>query len=148
MLHTEIVTSILEDRKLTVVVVDNGGFQCIKGLQAHCGSPAFGNELRFRSQATGRLDGEYADLDFAKNAESLGARAYRATTAAELREALARARQEPRTTVIHARVDRESRVPGYESWWDVPVAEVAGRESVRSAQAQYRAARQRQRFYY
>jgi 3D-(3,5/4)-trihydroxycyclohexane-1,2-dione acylhydrolase (decyclizing) len=148
MLHTEIVTSILEGQKLIIVVVDNGGFQCIRGLQASCGSPAFGNELRSRSQATGRLDGDYAVLDFAKNAESLGATAFRATTAAELREALERAKQEPRTTVIHARVDRDARVPGYESWWDVPVAEVTSRETIQSAQEQYLAARQRQRFYY
>jgi 3D-(3,5/4)-trihydroxycyclohexane-1,2-dione acylhydrolase (decyclizing) len=50
--------------------------------------------------------------------------------------------------VIHARVDREARVPGYDSWWDVPVAEVTGRESIQSAQERYRAARQHQRFYY
>jgi 3D-(3,5/4)-trihydroxycyclohexane-1,2-dione acylhydrolase (decyclizing) len=148
MLHTEIVTSILEGYKLIIVVVDNGGFQCIRGLQTSCGSPAFGNELRYRNQATGRLDGDYAVLDFAKNAESLGATACRATTAAELREALERAKQEPRTTVIHARVDRDARVPGYESWWDVPVAEVTSRETIQSAQEQYLAARQRQRFYY
>ena len=148
MLHTEIVTSILEGYKLIIVVVDNGGFQCIRSLQTSCGSSAFGNELRYRSQATGRLDGEFVVLDFAKNAESLGAKAYRATTEAGLREALQRAKRESRTTVIHTVVDREARVPGYESWWDVPVAEVAGREAVRSAQETYRTARKRQRFYY
>ena len=130
------------------MVVDNGGFQCIRSLQTSCGSSAFGNELRYRSQATGRLDGEFVVLDFAKNAESLGAKAYHATTEAELREALQRAKRESRTTVIHTVVDREARVPGYESWWDVPVAEVAGREAVRSAQEMYRTARKRQRFFY
>jgi 3D-(3,5/4)-trihydroxycyclohexane-1,2-dione acylhydrolase (decyclizing) len=148
MLHTEIVTSLLEGYKLIVVVVDNGGFQCIRGLQTSCGSPAFGNELRYRSQATGRLDGEFVVLDFAKNAESLGAKAYRATTEAELRQALHSAQQESRTTVIHTVVDREARVPGYESWWDVPVAEVAQRETIHSAQKTYWTARKRQRFYY
>jgi 3D-(3,5/4)-trihydroxycyclohexane-1,2-dione acylhydrolase (decyclizing) len=148
MLHTEIVTSILEGYKLTIIVVDNGGFQCIRSLQTSCGSPAFGNELRYRDPATGRLDGEFVVLDFAKNAESLGAKAYRATTGAELREALQRAKRESRTTVIHTVVDREARVPGYESWWDVPVAEVTGRETIQSAQQTYRTARKRQRFYY
>src|ERR671916_660986 len=33
MLHTEIVTSIQEGYKLTIVLLDNGGFQCIRGLQ-------------------------------------------------------------------------------------------------------------------
>src|SRR4029079_3883940 len=39
MLHTEIVTSLEEDKKLTIVVVDNSGFQCIRNLQIATGSP-------------------------------------------------------------------------------------------------------------
>ena len=54
MLHTEIVTSLEEGMKLTIVVVDNGGFQIIRKLQMSTGSPSFGNELRFRDPATGR----------------------------------------------------------------------------------------------
>ncbi len=48
MLHTEIVTSLEEGMKLTIVVVDNGGFQFIRKLQMSTGSPSFGNELRYR----------------------------------------------------------------------------------------------------
>ena len=32
MMHTEIVTSLQEGAKLTIVLLDNGGFQCIRGL--------------------------------------------------------------------------------------------------------------------
>ena len=35
-----------------------------------------------------------------------------------------------RSTVIHVRVDKDIRVPGYRSWWDVPIAEVSGQEGV------------------
>ena len=48
MLHTEIVTSLEEGLKLTIVVVDNSGFQCIRNLQISTGSPSYGNELRYR----------------------------------------------------------------------------------------------------
>jgi 3D-(3,5/4)-trihydroxycyclohexane-1,2-dione acylhydrolase (decyclizing) len=38
-------------------------------------------------------------------------------------------------------------VPSYESWWDVPVAEVGGGDAVRAARAEYEAARAKQRAY-
>ena len=62
-----------------------------------CGSPAFGNELRYRNPASGRLDGDFVPIDFAENAASLGAVAFRADSEAELREALERAKRETRT---------------------------------------------------
>jgi 3D-(3,5/4)-trihydroxycyclohexane-1,2-dione acylhydrolase (decyclizing) len=147
MMHTEIVTSLQEGYKLTIVVVDNSGFQCIRGLQMGAGSPAFGNELRYRDERTGRLDGAYIPIDFAKNAESLGAKAYVASTESELRQALAVAARETRTTIIHVPVDVDTRVPGYESWWDVPVAEVSEESGVQEALSSYRTAREKQRFY-
>jgi 3D-(3,5/4)-trihydroxycyclohexane-1,2-dione acylhydrolase (decyclizing) len=148
MLHTEIVTSIQEGYKLTIVVTDNGGFQCIRGLQMSAGSPAFGNELRYRDKTTNRLDGDFLPIDFAANAESLGAIGIRATSESELRAALDRARSEARTVVIHVPIQKDARVPGFESWWDVPVAEVSAEAGVRAALAAYEDARARQRFLY
>ncbi len=148
MLHTEIVTAIQEGIKLTIVVVDNGGFQSIKGLQMGCGSPPFGNELRLRNPQTGRLDGDYLTVDFAKNAESLGAVAFRANSEAELRAALERAKQETHTVVIHVPVRKDARVPNFEGWWDVPVAAVSGEAGVQQARAAYEQAHAAQRFYY
>jgi 3D-(3,5/4)-trihydroxycyclohexane-1,2-dione acylhydrolase (decyclizing) len=148
MLHTEIVTSIQEGYKLTIVVTDNGGFQCIRGLQMSAGSPSFGNELRYRDRRTNRLEGDYLPIDFARNAESLGAVAYRATSESDLRSALDRARAETRTVVIHVPIQKDARVPGFESWWDVPVAEVSAEPGVQSALASYEQARSRQRYLY
>ena len=51
MLNSEIVTAVAEHLKLTIVVVDNHGFQCILALQRSVGVPDFGNELRFRDPA-------------------------------------------------------------------------------------------------
>lgn len=147
MMHTEIVTSLQEHRKLIVVVVDNSGFQCIRGLQESTGSPSFGNELRYRSETSGRLDGGYIPIDFAMNGESYGAIAYTATNADELRSALQSARANDRTSLIHVFVDKRETVPGFESWWDVPVAEVSDQQGVQDALARYDQKRAGQRYF-
>ncbi len=145
MLHTEIVTSIQEGLKLVIVLVDNGGFRCIRDLQTSSGSPSFGNELRFRDPSTGRLDGDYVPVDFVRNAESLGAIARSASTSDELRDALESAKRDDRTSVVYVPLTSQLAVPSFESWWDVPIAEVSGQESVRSARAGYENAVRHQR---
>src|SRR5579885_3436452 len=147
MMNSDIVTSLQEGYKLTIVLVDNSGFQCIRSLQMSTGSPAFGNELRYRNKGSNRLDGPYMSIDFAANAESLGAVSFRATTADELRTALEAASEQSKTVLIHVPVDVDARVPGYESWWDVPVAEVSGEAGVQQARAQYEEAHKRQRVF-
>jgi 3D-(3,5/4)-trihydroxycyclohexane-1,2-dione acylhydrolase (decyclizing) len=84
-------------------------------------------------------------LDLAANAESLGAVATRVSTIDELRNALERAKAEPRTTVIVVQVDRHESVPGYDSWWDVPVAEVSEQAAVQKVRVDYETARREER---
>lgn len=147
MMSSEIVTSVQEGCKLNVVVLDNHGFGSIGGLSRSVGSSAFGTQYRFRNKKTGDLDGDLLPVDFAANAASLGARAFRATTRDELRGRLEEARQADRTSVIVVEVDPEERVPSYESWWDVPVAEVSSMDSVREARASYERALRDQRWF-
>ena len=71
----------------------------------------------------------------------------RARTIDELRAALEQAKAADGPVVVHVEVDRYAGVPSYESWWDVPVAEIAGDESVRAARAEYERARRSQRQY-
>ena len=147
MLHTEIVTSLQEGNKLTILVLDNGGFQCIRSLQQSLGSPSFSNEMRYRDAATGRLDGGYVPIDFVKNAESLGASGYLASTPATLRAALEHAAQSTQTVVIHVPVLVDDGVPSYDGWWDVPVAEVSDEPAVQQARHEYEVARRMQRYF-
>src|SRR5438309_7836060 len=100
MMNSEIVTAVAEGLKLTIVVLDNHGFQCILALQRGVGVPDFGNELRFRDPKRNRLTGPYVPVDFRQHAESMGALAIQANTPDELQEALARARDADRITVI------------------------------------------------
>ena len=102
---------------------------------------------RKRDAKSGQLDGEPLKVDFAANARSLGAHAIKATTLDELKKALEEARAADRTTVIVVETDPTQAVPGYESWWDVAVAEVSELESVRKARAEYEDARKRERYF-
>ncbi len=145
MMPSEITTSVQEGYKLTVVLLDNHGYASIGGLSESLGLGGFGTQHRFRNPRTGQLDGEVLPIDLAANAASLGAHALRARTREELWRALEEARAQDRTTVIVVEVDREARVPAYEAWWDVPVAEVSQMPSVQRARAEYEAHRARER---
>ena len=146
MMAQEIHTSIQEGVKLNIVLLDNHGFSSIGALSESCGSCGFGTHYRFRKD--GKLEGSTVNVDFVANAASLGAAASRVRTLDELRQALVAARATPRTTVTVIEVDRNARVPGYESWWDVPVAEVSEMELVRSARRAYETGVRRERYFF
>ena len=80
-------------------------------------------------------------------ADGLACEFTHAVTRKEFEDALARTREERRTTVIVAEVEKEVRVPGYESWWDVPVAEVSEMETVQAARDKYEDAVKAERFF-
>ncbi|MFC3746032.1 3D-(3,5/4)-trihydroxycyclohexane-1,2-dione acylhydrolase (decyclizing) [Paenibacillus sp. GCM10012306] len=133
MLHSELVTSLQEGRKITVLLFDNHGYQCIHNLQRGHGSDGFGNEFRYREQSTGRYTGAPLPIDFAAHARSLGAAAYKATTPEELEQALKAAKEETRTTLIEIPVLAGTNTDGYESWWNVGVPAVSSSTKVTDA---------------
>ena len=145
MMNSEIVTAVGEGLRLTIVLVDNHGYQCILGLQRAVGVSDFGNELRYRDPATKQLTGEYIPVNFQKHAESMGAHAVLALSADELRKALNDAKKGVGVTVIVVPVDPEKRMPGMGTWWDVPVAEVSGEERTRKTRETYEKATENQR---
>jgi 3D-(3,5/4)-trihydroxycyclohexane-1,2-dione acylhydrolase (decyclizing) len=136
MLHSELVTSLQERRKFTVLLFDNHGYQCIHNLQRGNGSDGFGNEFRYREPDTGRYTGDSLPIDFAAHARSLGAAAYKVGTAEELRLALRMAKEETRTTLIEISVVPGTNTDGYESWWNVGVPAVSSSEKVTLAHAE------------
>lgn len=146
MMAQEIVTAIQEGIKLTVLLLDNHGFASIGGLSESLGSGGFGTEYKFRDE-DGQLSGEVLATDLAANAASMGARVMTVKNRQDLQGVLAEARAETRTTVIVVPVDRNCRVGGFESWWDVPVAEVSTMPSVQQAYTDYSINRQKERYY-
>jgi 3D-(3,5/4)-trihydroxycyclohexane-1,2-dione acylhydrolase (decyclizing) len=152
MMNSEILTSLQEGYKITAVLVDNSGFSSIGALSRSVGSQGFGTHYRFRKNGSIGLDseeepGKVLPADLATNAESLGAQVYRATSVDELRIALEESRRADTTVVIHIPVDRYEGVPDYESFWDVPVAEVSEMETVVAARKEYAQNRRTERRY-
>jgi 3D-(3,5/4)-trihydroxycyclohexane-1,2-dione acylhydrolase (decyclizing) len=145
MMAQEIVTALQEGCKLNIIVLDNHGFSSIGGLTRACGNSGMGTEYRYRDK--GRLGGEVIEIDFVSNATSLGAYATRAKTREELEVALVEARKQPRTSVVVVETDYCQRVPGYESWWDVPIAEVSEVASVNAAHEKYTEARKKEKYF-
>jgi 3D-(3,5/4)-trihydroxycyclohexane-1,2-dione acylhydrolase (decyclizing) len=145
MMAQEIVTSLQEGYKLNIVLLDNHGFSSIGGLSRACGNQGMGTEYRYRRN--GKLEGEPIAVDFVGNARSLGADAARAHTRDDLRKALQEARKSSKTAVIVIETSYSQRVPGYESWWDVPIAEVSEIKSVRDARKNYIDAKKKQRIF-
>ncbi len=147
MMSSEIVTSIQEGHKLIIVVLDNHGFGSIGGLSKEIGSDGFGTSYRHRRRDSGLLNGEPLAVDFCANAASLGALTMRAWTREDLQHALEYARKQGKTTVIVVEVEKGSGAPGYETWWDVPVAEVSESESVKQARVRWEEAVKRERYF-
>jgi len=146
MMSQEIVTSLQEGYKLNIVLLDNHGFSSIGGLSRACGNEGMGTNYRYRRGE--KYDGELLPVDFQANASSLGAWAVCARTSQEFRKALCDAKKQTRTSVVVVETSYDDRVPGYESWWDVPIAEVAENETVKAARAEYEKARTKERLFF
>ena len=146
MMSSELVTSIQEQVKLTIILLDNHGFGSIGALSRSVGSGGFGTEARYRGE-DGLLSGGHLPVDFAANAASLGAETIETRDIAQFEEALKQARRNRSTTVIKIETDRTAGIGSYESWWDVPVAEVSSMKEVVSARAEYEARRGSERYH-
>jgi 3D-(3,5/4)-trihydroxycyclohexane-1,2-dione acylhydrolase (decyclizing) len=131
MMAQEIATAVAEGVKLTIVLVQNHGFQSIGALSESVGSQRLGPAYRYRGTD------EKLPVDLAANAASLGARAVDTTTIDEFEAALREAAASDQTTVVQIHTDPTIAAPSSEAWWDVPVAEVAALDSTREARAGY-----------
>ncbi len=153
MLANEIITSIQEDRKLIIILMDNSGFNSIGGLSRSLGQEGFGTRYAYPKE--GRLPGDDAGddvaelpVDLAMNARSLGAHVIECETYDDFTTALQTAKTTDRTTVIVIRNDRYEGVPNYETWWDVPVAEVSEMPKVQAARDEWEEKRQQERWHF
>ncbi|MGM0432988.1 MAG: 3D-(3,5/4)-trihydroxycyclohexane-1,2-dione acylhydrolase (decyclizing) [Spirochaetota bacterium] len=130
MLHSELITSIQEGKKINVILFDNASFGCINNLQIEHGQGSFGTETRHRNPETGKLDGELLKVDFAMNAAAYGCKTYRVTTPQELTEALADAKKQTVSTLIDIKVLPKTMTAGYKAFWRVGSSEVAKNPNV------------------
>lgn len=132
MLHSELVTSVQEHKKINVLLFDNSGFGCINNLQMSNGIGNLATEFRFRDE-NGDLLGSLIPIDFAKCASGYGVRTYTAKTMEELGFALADSLKQNVSTLIDIKVLPKSMTDGYDAWWHVGVPSVSANEKVNKA---------------
>jgi 3D-(3,5/4)-trihydroxycyclohexane-1,2-dione acylhydrolase (decyclizing) len=147
MMSQEILTSLQEGIKLTIVLLVNHGFASIGGLSESIGSARFGTRYRSRNPQTGQLDGDTLPMDLAMNARSLGATVIECADLEALRGALQAAKKIDRTTVIVVETDLKKSVPGY-AWWDVAIAETSESQSVQQARDAYIEHQRTERYFF
>ena len=133
MLHSELVTSLQENKKINVLLFDNSGFGCINNLQMGNGMGSFGTEFRYRNQETRKLNGAIMKIDFAASAAGYGVKTYHVTSIEQLQEALKDAKKQTVSTLIDIKVLPKTMTNGYDSWWHVGVAEVSNSPSVQAS---------------
>ena len=131
MMNSEIATSVMLGRRLTVVVLDNRGFGCINRLQRATGGESFNNLLEHAEHVT------LPEIDFAAHAASLGARAHKVDNISDLEGALREARSADRTSVIVIDTDPLASTDAGGHWWDVAVPQVSTRDEVKAARRKY-----------
>ncbi len=146
---TELATAVQEGLKVTVVISDNHGFQVIRRLQMHVTGKHFGNEMRQRLGGIGEgpLEGDYVRLDLAGVAAGLGAKTFAASTAEELRDALAAAREAEGPVVIVVPTAPHASLPSSGVWWDVAPAAVSEQSWLAEKRFDYSQGRAKQRWF-
>ncbi len=152
MLNHEIVTSVQEGYKLIIVLFENFGYKSIGALSRSLGQDGFATRYVYPKDGALPSDGDGpldpVPVDLAANAASLGAHVIKCSTRDEFSAALKAAQKTDRTTMIYIVNDRYEGVPGYESWWDVAVAEVSEMESVQQARKEWEVMRAKERYFF
>jgi 3D-(3,5/4)-trihydroxycyclohexane-1,2-dione acylhydrolase (decyclizing) len=151
---TELVTAGAEGLAVTVVIPENHGYQVIHRLQMNRAGHEFGNEFRYRPQRLDlqgdkgvRADGDYLQLDLVEVARGLGARAFRAESAADVRTVLADTRSLQGPVVIVVPVLPHVDLPGAGVWWDVAPSEVSDNPTVQRLRGEYETDLEQQLWY-
>jgi 3D-(3,5/4)-trihydroxycyclohexane-1,2-dione acylhydrolase (decyclizing) len=148
MMPSEILTSIQEQYKITLILINNNGYASIGGLSKAVGGEEFGTKFNYRNPKTGQLDGDILTVDLAKNAESLGAIVYQPKSLEAFITALQNAKENTQTSVICVDTQSDRKLAGYAySWWEVPVPEISAFSEVRKARDTYEQNKKRQRQY-
>jgi len=151
MLSSELATAVQEKVKLNVILLDNHGFKSIGSLSRSLGQDGFGTRFTYRKDGLlpgdSEQDAEPLHIDYAENAHSLGAHVIRAKSYEDFVSALREAPKIENTVVIVIENDRLLGVPGYESWWDVAVAEVSEMPAVQEARRNWEVMRKKEQYF-
>ena len=141
MLNSDIYSSVLSQKKIIALVLDNGGFAVINKLQNNTGNESFNNLIKDCPTIPKAFG-----VDFVAHASSMGATAEKVANAAELKEAFKRAKASEKTYVIVMDVDPyEGWTTEGHTWWEVGTPHVSNNEKIDKAHKEWESSRKRQR---
>ena len=141
MLNSDIYSSVLSNKKLIIILLDNGGFAVINKLQNNTGNESFNNLISDCPTIN-----EPFNVDFEAHATSMGAMTETVTNPHELADAFYRAKASDRTYVIIMKVDPyEGWTAEGHAWWEVGTPQVANSDKVYDAHINWEKTRKRQR---
>ena len=131
MLHSEILTIMQERQKVNILIFDNCGFGCINNLEMNHGIGSLATEYRYTDGK--KPTGDLIPVDYAKVGEGYGLKTYTCRTIAELEDALKDAKSQERACLFDLKVIPKTMSDGYESWWNVGLADTSEKTSVNEA---------------
>jgi len=141
MLNSDLYSSVLSNKKLIVLVLDNGGFAVINKLQNNTGNESFNNLIK----DCPTVSAPFA-VDFEAHAASMGANAETVQNPAELGEAFKRAKASDKSCVIVMKVDaHEGWTNEGHTWWEIGTPHVSESEKVAAAHKDWESSRDKQR---
>ena len=141
LMNSDIYSSILTQKKLIVLVLDNGGFAVINKLQNNTGQASFNNLIADCPTVPAPFV-----VDFEAHARAMGAIAETVANPAELGAAFQRAKSATKTSVIVMQVDPyEGWTTQGHAWWEIGTAQVSATPSVTEKHAEVEAGRAAQR---
>ncbi|MCF2870973.1 3D-(3,5/4)-trihydroxycyclohexane-1,2-dione acylhydrolase (decyclizing) [Octadecabacter sp. G9-8] len=141
LMNSDIYSSVLTQKKMILLVLDNGGFAVINKLQNNTGNESFNNLIA----DTPTVPTPFT-VDFEAHAASMGANAETVANPAELGEAFKRAKAADKTSVIVMKVDAyEGWTTEGHTWWEVGTPEVSDSAKVRDAHTDWESSRPKQR---
>ena len=136
--NTDIYSSVITKNKLIIIVCDNGGFAVINRLQLFNGGKEYNNLLK-SSNTPGLVD-----VDFAKHAESMGAKSEHVNSISDLEAAFKRAKASDVTYVISIKTHAYKWVEG-SAFWDSPTLEIPTTKENEEALKLYKEGKGKQR---
>ncbi|MFT7449288.1 MAG: 3D-(3,5/4)-trihydroxycyclohexane-1,2-dione acylhydrolase (decyclizing), partial [Glaciecola sp.] len=141
LMNSDIYSSVLSQKKLIILVLDNGGFAVINKLQNNTGNESFNNLI-----ADSPTIPEAFAVDFEAHAASMGAISVTVANPAELADAFVHAKASAKTYVICMKVDAyEGWTEQGHTWWEVGTPDVTKNPKVAAAHKEIEASRSKQR---
>ena len=136
--NTDIYSSVITNNKLIIIVCDNGGFAVINRLQLFKGGNEYNNLLK-SSNTPGLVN-----VDFAKHAESMGAKSEHVNSISDLEEAFKRAKKSDVTYVISIKTHAYQWLEG-SAFGDSPTLEIPTTKENKEALKLYKEGKNKQR---